>query len=183
VRLCVPLIAVLLSTGCGSVGATGAFGDVDLVLPREPSADEAGVYFAAARGYDEAEGVDLQLARSGRADFRLVATPPRGCVVVMAVVRPEKLVLCVDRTTLEEQRDEVVAVVRALQRGYTQAQLEPDEAVAAMTDQVPHADRARLSRQLDADAPSWTAGAAYFGEIAPGPGRDPSIAADARKDH
>jgi hypothetical protein len=74
----------------------------------------------------------------------------------------------------------VLAVVRALRRGYTQAQLEPDEAVTAMTDALPDLDRVRLSSQLDDAAVTWTEGAPYFGELAPGPGRDPSIAADAR---
>ena len=42
------------------------------MLQDKPSADEAGVYLATARGYDEAEGVTLEVARSGDADFRLV---------------------------------------------------------------------------------------------------------------
>ena len=45
-----------------------------------------------------------------------------------------------------------------------------------MIEQVPGLDRDRLSTELDAAAPTWTAGAKYFGELAPGPGRDPSIA-------
>jgi ABC-type nitrate/sulfonate/bicarbonate transport system substrate-binding protein len=98
----------------------------------------------------------------------------------MAVVRPAKLVLCADRTTLEDERDKVVAVVRALARGYKQAQLEPDEAVAAMVARQPGLDAAKLSAGLDAAAPTWTEGAPYFGQLAPGPDRDPSVAADAR---
>ena len=95
---------------------------------------------------------------------------------MLAVVRPEKLVLCADEITLQDERPKVLAVARALRRGYLQAQLEPDEAVAAMVEQVPSLDRDRLSTDLDAAAPTWTAGAPYFGELAPGPGRDPSIA-------
>jgi hypothetical protein len=72
--------------------------------------------------------------------------------------------------------------VRALTRGYTQAQLEPDEAVAAMDGQVPGLSRDQLSTELDASVPTWTAGAPYFGELPAGPGRDPTVAADARKD-
>jgi hypothetical protein len=74
----------------------------------------------------------------------------------------------------------VLAVVRALTRGYTQAQLEPDEAVAAMAGQVPGLDRNRLSTQLDEVASTWTAGAPYFGALAAGPGRDPTVVPDAR---
>ena len=52
-----------------------------------------------------------------------------------------------------------------------------------MVQEVPGLDRDRLSTELDAAAPTWTAGAPYFGEIAAGPGRDPSVARDAREDH
>ncbi|HEY6887815.1 MAG TPA: hypothetical protein VI300_08550 [Solirubrobacter sp.] len=175
------LVAALALAGCGGIQSTSSFGDVPLVLGDTPGADEAGVFLATARGYDEAEGVTLNVARSGDADFRLVSTPPRGCVVVMAVVRPDKLVLCVDEVILQDQRDEVLAVVRALSRGYTQAQLEPDEAVSAMTGQVPGLDRDQLSAELDKVAPTWTAGAKYFGEISAGPGRDPTVVPAARK--
>jgi hypothetical protein len=181
VRSAAILIATLALAACGGVQSSSQFGDVSLALQDEPSADEAGVYLATARGYDEAEGVTFDLARSGNADFRLVTTPPKGCVTVMAIVRPTKLVLCADEITLQDERPKVLAVVRALTRGYTQAQLEPAEAVAAMDGQVPGLSREQLSTQLDAVAPTWTAGAAYFGELAAGPGRDPTVAADARK--
>jgi NMT1/THI5 like protein len=180
VRVSAVLLALVVLTGCGETGSTGSFGEASLVLPAQLSADEAGVYLATERGYDEAEGVELQLARGGNGDFRLVARPPAGCVAVMAVVRPAKLVLCADELTLQDQRDKVVAVVRALTRGYKQAQLEPDEAIEATLAQVDGLDRDELSAQLDDAVPSWTAGAPYFGELAPGPGRDASIAADAR---
>ena len=181
-RIPAPLIVVVLAlAGCGGVQGSSQFGDVPLVLQDTPSADEAGVYLATARGYDEAEGVTLQVTRSGDADFRLVETPPPGCIAVMAVVRPTKLVLCTDEITLQDERPKVLAVVRALTRGYTQAQLEPDEAVAAMDGQVPGLSHDRLSSELDAVAPTWTAGARFFGELSAGPGRDPTVAADARK--
>ena len=85
-------VAALALAGCGGTQSTSSFGDVPLVLGDTPGADEAGVFLATARGYDEAEGVTLNVARSGDADFRLVGTPPsaaswrggRGCVVVMA---------------------------------------------------------------------------------------------------
>jgi ABC-type nitrate/sulfonate/bicarbonate transport system substrate-binding protein len=175
------LVAALALAGCGGIQSTSSFGDVPLVLGDTPGADEAGVFLATARGYDEAEGVTLNVARSGNADFRLVSAPPRGCVVVMAVVRPDKLVLCADEITLQDERPKVLAVVRALSRGYTQAQLEPDEAVSAMSGQVPGLDRDQLSAELDKVAPTWTAGAPYFGAISAGPGRDPTVVPAARK--
>ncbi len=125
----------------------------------------------------------MKVARSGDGDFRLVTSPPARCVAVMAVVRPSKLVLCADEITLQDERPKVLAVVRALTRGYLQAQLEPDEAVAAMDGQVPGLSHDQLSTELDAAASSWTAGAAYFGELSAGPGVDPTVAADARKRH
>jgi hypothetical protein len=151
------------------------------VLGDTPGADEAGVFLATTRGYDTAEGVTLQVTRDGTADFRLVASPPKGCIAVLAVVRPAKLVLCADEITLQDERPKVLAVVRALSRGYTQAQMEPDEAVAAMSGQVPGLDRDQLSTELDEAASTWTAGAPYFGELAAGPGRDPTVVPDARK--
>jgi ABC-type nitrate/sulfonate/bicarbonate transport system substrate-binding protein len=181
VRLSALLLTVLVLAGCGGTQSTGSFGDVPLVLGDTPGADEAGVFLATARGYDTAEGVTLEVAREGTGDFRLVASPPKGCIAVMAVVRPAKLVLCADEVTLQDERPKVLAVVRALSRGYTQAQLEPDEAVAAMVGQVPGLDRNQLSTELDEVSSTWTAGAPYFGEIARGPGRDPTVVPDARK--
>jgi len=170
----------MLLAGCGGTQSTGEFGDVPIVLGDTPTADEAGVYLATERGYDTAEGVTLQPTRDGNADFRLVASPPKGCIAVLAVVRPDKLVLCADEVILQDEREKVLAVVRALSRGYTQAQLEPTEAVAAMTTQLPGLNRDELSTQLDTVAPTWTAGAPYFGELAAGPGRDPTVVPDAR---
>jgi ABC-type nitrate/sulfonate/bicarbonate transport system substrate-binding protein len=181
VRIAATLLAIVVA-GCGGTASTSRFGEVPLKLGSAPGADQAGVYFATARGYDEAEGVELQLTRDG-ADLQLVERPPAGCIAVLAVVRPTKLVLCADEITLQDERDKVVAVARALRRGYLQAQVEPDEAVEAMLGQVPSLDRDRLSTGLDAAAPTWTAGAPYFGELAPGPGRDPSVARDANEDH
>ena len=171
----------LVLAGCGGVQGSSSFGDVPLVLGDTPGADEAGIFLATSRGYDTAEGVTLQISREGIADFRVVETPPAGCITVLAIVRPDKLVLCADEITLQENRAKVLAVVRALSRGYTQAQMEPDEAVSAMDGEVPGLDRDRLSKELDAVAPTWTAGARYFGELAAGPGRDPTVAEDARK--
>ena len=170
------LLALIALAGCGS-GGGGEFGDVKVVLPPQANANDIGVFFASARGYDEALGVTLQPLRSGQADFRVVTKPASDCTAVMTIVRPDKLFLCVDPFILRDSRDEVVAVVRALSRGYTRAQMEPAEAVAAM----PDVDATKLSAELDAAAPTWTAGAPYFGQLAAGPDRDPSVAADAQK--
>jgi hypothetical protein len=184
VRLPAFLLALVVLAGCGGTGSTGSFGETTLALGPAPTADEAGVFLATARDYDGGEGVELEVTREDAqaADFRLVERPPPGCVAVLAIVRPAKLVLCADEITLQDERPKVVAVARALRRGYTQTQIEPDAAVEAMLAEEPGLDRNALSTELDAAVPTWTAGAPYFGQLAPGPGRDSSIAADAR-DH
>lgn len=178
-RFLTSIVLSVLLAGCGGTQSSSAFGEVALTVGDAPVADQAGVYFALQRGYDTAEGVALAPERSGTADFRLVREPPAGCVAVQAIVRPDELVLCADEITLQDERDKVLAVARALARGYTQAQVEPSEAVSAITQELPDLDRAELSAQLDDAAPTWTAGAKYFGELAPGPNRDPSIAREA----
>jgi len=165
VRRTLPALLALLLAGCGGTGTTGQFGEVPLVLPAKASANDVGVYFATARGYDEAEGVTLQPQRSGRADFRITDKPPAGCVAVAAIVQPDKLVLCVDKFILSDERDKVQAVAAALSRGYEQAQLEPDEAAQAM--------QGMDATAVEDAAPTWTAGAEHFGQLKPGPGRDP----------
>jgi len=94
----------------------------------------------------------------------LLAAQLAASVAVLAIVQPDKLVLCADRFTLSDERDKVRAVAAALERGYTQAQLEPDEAAQVMGIDA---------TQVEDAAPSWTAGAKRFGELKPGPGRDP----------
>jgi ABC-type nitrate/sulfonate/bicarbonate transport system substrate-binding protein len=162
--------------GCGSTGSSGEFGDVALSLGSRPGAEHAGIYLATQRGYDTAEGVALRLQDFGEADFRLLRRPTGRWVAVMAIVRPAKLLLCVDRNTLADERGKVAAVVRALQRGYAQAQLEPDEAVAAMAAQVPGLDVAAVSARIDDVAPTWSAGAPFIGQLSAGPGRDATVA-------
>ena len=151
---------LLVLAGCGGVQGAGQFGAVPIVVPRGP--DGVGVHFAIARAFDDAEGVELQPAAEG--DFRITDRPPPGCVAVIAIVQPDKLVLCVDEVILRDERPKVEAVAAALARGYTQAQLEPAEAAAAA-----QVDPAAVENA----APRWTAGAKRFGELAPGPGRDP----------
>lgn len=181
-RAFIPLLALIFAA-CGSTQTASQFGEVPLLLDAPSGADEAGIYFATYRTYDEGEGVELLVSTDGDADFRITDAPPQGCTTVMAIVPPDKLVLCVDEVVLQDDRAKVLAVVRALQRGYTQAQKEPEEALSAITAQVPDADREALAAQLDDAAPAWTAGQPYFGAIERGPGRDSSIAREAAEDH
>jgi ABC-type nitrate/sulfonate/bicarbonate transport system substrate-binding protein len=176
VRRSALLALLILLAGCGGSGSAGEFGDVTLSLGGQVGAEDAGVYLATQRGYDTAEGVTLRVQRTGDAALRLLPRPTGRCVAVMAIVRPAKLLLCADRELLQDQRGAVEAAVRALQRGYTQAQLEPDEAVAAMVAQVPGLDSAAVSARMDDVAPTWSAGAPFIGQLAPGPDRDATVA-------
>ena len=178
----IALLGVLIS-GCGGTsGGDRPNEDATLLLDSAPSAVHAGIYLATERGYDEAEGVTLEVRRpgaavaklrDGRADFAildvrdLARARERGAdiVGVYAVLqRPRGPVLCVTRTTLEDRRPLVRAAIRALQRGYAQAQVEPDSAVAALLEPA-RADRAELAAQLDAVSPSFTSGARAPGEL------------------
>jgi putative hydroxymethylpyrimidine transport system substrate-binding protein len=110
----------------------------------------------AATAFWNVEGVALRERRPGTREFRVddYGAPPY----------PE-LVLCMTRQTLDERRAVVEATIRALQRGYTQAQADPDSAVSALVDANPDLDRAAADAQLDAVAPAFTAGARAYGEL------------------
>jgi hypothetical protein len=176
-----PLLLILLFAGCGATQTASQFGEVPLRLPARVSGNDAGVYLATHRSYDEAEGAEWLLSREGDADFRITSDPPDGCTTVMAVVPPDRLVLCVDEVILQVDRARVLAVVRALQRGYAQAQREPEEAISAMTAQIEGADREALLAELDRDAATWTAGQPFLGAIERGAATDSSIAREANE--
>jgi hypothetical protein len=68
------------------------------------------------------------------------------------------------------------AVIRALQRGYTEALVDPESAVTALLDQVEGLDRTRVTAELDAIAPGLTAGAPAYGALPRrGPGFDTTL--------
>ena len=109
-----------------------------------------------ATAFWNVEGVALRERRSGTQEFRV---DDYG-----APAYPE-LVLCVTRETLESRRPVIEATIRALQRGYTQAQTDPESAVTALVDAGSGLDRDAAQAQLDAVAPAFTAGARAFGEL------------------
>jgi ABC-type nitrate/sulfonate/bicarbonate transport system substrate-binding protein len=104
---------------------------------------------AAATAFWDVEGVALRAKRPGIREFRVddYGAPPY----------PE-LVLCVTRTTLQDRRAEVEAIIQALQRGYTEAQDDPDSAVQAIVSAEPDLDARSLSAQMSAVAPAFTEG-------------------------
>jgi putative hydroxymethylpyrimidine transport system substrate-binding protein len=102
------------------------------------------------------EGVALRERRPDMQEFRV---DDYG-----APAYPE-LVLCVTRAALDEKRSVIAATIRALQRGYTQAQADPESAVTALVDADSGLDRAAAQAQLEAVAPAFTAGARAYGEL------------------
>ena len=114
---------------------------------------------AGATAFWNAEGVALKRERPGMREFRV---DDYG-----APAYPE-LVLCVTRATLEEEAPTVRATIRALQRGYGEAQRDPESAVAAMRAAEPRLDAEALTAELDAVDEAFTAGARAFGELRPG---------------
>src|SRR5262249_50264364 len=77
-------------------------------------------------------------------------------VGVMAIVQPAKLVVAVPRDDLGEDKDKIAASIRALQRGYLQAQIEPDEAVQSMVADIPDLDTGAISAPLGQVSPTWS---------------------------
>jgi putative hydroxymethylpyrimidine transport system substrate-binding protein len=110
----------------------------------------------AATAFWNVEGVALRERRPDTREFRV---DDYG-----APAYPE-LVLCVTRRALAEKRAVVQATIRALQRGYTQAQADPESAVTALVDADSGLDRAAATAQIDAVAPAFTAGARAYGEL------------------
>jgi ABC-type nitrate/sulfonate/bicarbonate transport system substrate-binding protein len=112
-----------------------------------------------ATAFWNAEGIALKAKRPGVHEFRV---DDYG-----APSYPE-LVLATSRETLETNGAVVRATVRALRRGYEAAINDPESAVSALTDAEPTLKRGLTATELDAVSPSFTAGAAYYGELNPG---------------
>jgi ABC-type nitrate/sulfonate/bicarbonate transport system substrate-binding protein len=109
-----------------------------------------------ATAFWNVEGVALKERRPDMREFRVDDFG--------APAYPE-LVLTVTRRALEEKRPVIAATIRALQRGYSQAQADPESAVTALVDADSGLDREAAAAQLDAVAPSFTAGARAYGQL------------------
>jgi ABC-type nitrate/sulfonate/bicarbonate transport system substrate-binding protein len=170
----------LAATGCGGVGGPAqADADVTLLLGEPPAGVHAGIFLAAERDFDAAEGLDLEirasgdarrLLRNGRVQAAVLdrdAVAGTGAVCVMALTQipePDHFV-CVTRTALDSRRAEVEGLVRALQRGYVEAGIDPESAVQAMLTARGGLDRDELTAQLDALSGSFEAGVDAFGML------------------
>lgn len=174
------VVCALLLPGCGGVTASGQLDeDVTLLLGARPAAVHSGIYLAVERGYDEAESIELEVRRSGdarkllrrrRVQAAILDRPLRGTVCVMAITqlpRPGHFV-CVLRTTLEDGRATVRALVATLQRGYTEVNADPESAVQAMLTAVGGLERTKLAAQLDRVSTSFSAGVPAIGFLRPG---------------
>jgi ABC-type nitrate/sulfonate/bicarbonate transport system substrate-binding protein len=184
-----PLLAALALAvaGCGDAGGGGIpDAGATLELDGAPSAVDAGLYLALQRDYDGDQGLELRVrtpsserdavrrlldggARLALLDIHDLARARdrgRDLVGVMALVqRRSGPYVVVDRTTVEDRRDDVRALIQTLQRGYTEAQTDPASAVQAIVAREDRVDPTRLAAELDAVSPAFTEGVRYFGEL------------------
>ncbi len=112
----------------------------------------------AVTAFWNVEGVALRSRRPGVREFR---------VDEFGAPRYPELVLVVNRTLVQDEPSIVRAIIRALQRGYTETQRDPQSAVQAMVDSEPDLDRDALAAQLDAVAPAFQAGVPAYGLLDP----------------
>jgi ABC-type nitrate/sulfonate/bicarbonate transport system substrate-binding protein len=152
------LSVALALAGCGGVSSSDRpDADTTLALGGPPTAVHVGLYLAIERGFDEAEGVEITVRRggdaaallhNGRAQAAVLMQPGEGDVCVMEFL-PGGPFVCVRQTTLEDRRSEVQALVRALQRGYSEAAVDPESAIQAELAAAPGLDQATLQAELD----------------------------------
>jgi ABC-type nitrate/sulfonate/bicarbonate transport system substrate-binding protein len=76
-----------------------------------------------------------------------------------------ELVLTVTRATLQEDRDLVERTVAALRRGYEEVLLDPESAVETLIRRNRGLERGAVLDELRAVQPTFTAGAAKYGEL------------------
>ena len=140
--------------------------------------DGDGADFAAV---DVARTLDpVETLQSGRASAAVVhrfdeAVALRRRRPELQELRPEAhgvppypgLVIVVRRRTLDEDASVVRALIRALQRGYREAQIDPESAATALAAIGVQTERATLLAQLDAVSPNWTVGVDDYGSLRP----------------
>ena len=136
----------------------GDFGAVDLVRTDDAAGALASGRVDAAVLDSIAEVVAARSRQPGLGELR----PQEHGVPAY----PE-LVMVVTRATLDEDAAVVRALIRALQRGYREAQVDPESAAAALISRGAREDRAVLLAELDAVSPRWTAGAGAYGRLRP----------------
>lgn len=113
---------------------------------------------AGVTAFWNAEGVALRAKRPGVKEFR---------VDDFGAPSYPELVLCVARTTLQDDPGLVRSTVGALRRGYRELLGDPEAGVGALLEERDDLDRATLMRELDAVSPAFTAGTRQFGQLDP----------------
>jgi ABC-type nitrate/sulfonate/bicarbonate transport system substrate-binding protein len=176
------LIFVVALGLCGCGGVTGAgTGDADitLLLGGHPTGTDAGIYLAKERGYDEANGINLTVRRHGdpahlirddRIQAAVLDAPIPGTTCVMAILqepRPSHFI-CFERTFLEDNRAAVKSFIQSIQRGYTEAEVDPESAVQAEMSAAGGLSETALTAQLNRVSPSFEAGVPAFGYLQKG---------------
>ena len=148
-------LGVLRSVGEDAGGELEA---VEVALGRDPVEAVASGRAAAAVVDRFDEAVALRRRQPGVRELRPEAhgVPPYPGLVV--VVR---------RRTLDEDASVVRALIRALQRGYREAQIDPESAATALAALGTRTERALLLAQLDKVSPNWTVGVDAYGSLRP----------------
>lgn len=176
-RLIGMLVAGLVMTGCGAGSPTSTDTDITLLLGGPPAAVHAGIFLAVERGYDQAEGVQVNIRRSGdpvalmksaRVQAALMDTAQAraaGAVCVMAVRQEPQPgpFLCVQKTALEDSPATISSLVSAIQRGYGEATADPESAVQAILARAPGLNFQTTLDELNAVTASFGAGAPFLG--------------------
>ena len=111
---------------------------------------------AAATAFWNVEGVALARRRPGFRQFRVDEYG--------APSYPE-LVLCVTRTTLDDDPAVVRAALRAIARGYDFTLTDPESSAQDLLGRARDVDPAELRAQLDAVSPAFVGDASRFGEL------------------
>jgi putative hydroxymethylpyrimidine transport system substrate-binding protein len=98
----------LLAAGCGSIGEDRPGGEATLLLDFSPNAVHAGIYLATERGFDEAEGVTLEIRKPGASTDALKA---------LQAGRADMAILDIhDLGLAREQGRDIVGVMALVQR-------------------------------------------------------------------
>lgn len=148
-------MGVLRSIVAGDGGDIGALRTVR--RPDAAAALESG-RVAAATVDSIAEGVPLLAERPGLREWR---PEDFGAPAYPGIV------MVVTRRTLDERANVVRALIRTLQRGYREAQVDPASAATVLTEADPRARRDVVEAQLQQVAPRWTSGVGDYGRLRP----------------
>ncbi|MEA2168743.1 MAG: hypothetical protein QOF76_2043 [Solirubrobacteraceae bacterium] len=171
------LVAGLVLAGCGAGSSTSSDADITLLLGHAPSAADAGIFLAVERGFDEAQGVRVEIRRSGNPvalmksarvqaalmDSSQARAAGAICVMAMRQQPAPGPFLCVQQTALEDNPGTIESLVSAIQRGYGEADADPESAVQAILARAPGLDYQATLAELNTISPTFDAGAPFFG--------------------